>query len=307
MKKYNLLVSIFIIYIIINMVIYPQLYIEQTLNGITAWALNVLPSILPFIVLTKILSSLGCINKFTIFFKKIFYSLFKTPAISSYVFFTSIISGYPVGAKMTADLYLNGEITKQDAFRMTSFCSTSGPMFILGAVGIGLFHNIIYGYILLISHILGAFFNGIIYRNLKVKDDTLKINDEKFIKIKNNFSTIIIDSTLSILSVGVIITLFFVIITSLNPILNLFPPFISSILSGFIEITKGCIELSNFSNTIFSIIATSFIISFGGLSTIIQSITMLDKLKMPLKLFILQKFTQAVISTIICFLIFIII
>ena len=43
----------------------------------------------------------------------------------------------------------------------------------------------------------------------------------------------------------------------------------------------------------------SFVISFGGISTILQSLTMLAEVKMPLKLFILQKFTHAIFSTII--------
>ena len=53
---------------------------------------------------------------------------------------------------------------------MLSFCSTSGPMFIIGAVGAGMFNSTFAGYIMFTSHVLGAFLNGIIYRNIKVKE-----------------------------------------------------------------------------------------------------------------------------------------
>lgn len=306
MKKYNIFLAIFIIYIIFNMVLFPQLYIEQTFNGITAWVFNVLPSVLPFIFFTKILTSTGMIEKIAKIFTRPCKTIFGTSPLSSYVFLTSILSGYPVGAKMTADLYQSGKINKNDAFKMTSFCSTSGPMFIIGAVGVGMLNSSLYGYIIFLSHILGAFINGIFYRKLKVKD-TKKPQLSYSENTKIDLSNIVIDSALSIISVGVIIAIFFVIITSFSPIFNLFPSSISSVLEGIIEITKGCIDISKSINNKFAIIACTFIISFGGISTILQSLTMLNKLNMPIWLFTIQKITHAVISTLIsCLLILLI-
>ena len=297
MQKYKIFLTVLILYVLLNMVIFPDMYMSVTLNGLTAWALNVLPSVLPFIFFTKVLSSLGCVERVSKIFSKPCKKLFRTSPLSAYVFFTSIISGYPVGAKMTADLYQSGRITKSDAFKMTSFCSTSGPMFIIGAVGIGMLANPIYGYIMLTSHILGAFFNGLLYRNINPKDDGKK-TELNLASKKANFAEMVTDSALSIITVGAIIAIFFVVITSFAPIFNLFPPEISCVLEGLIEITKGCIDISGSLSGNIAVIACTFVISFGGLSTILQSIAMLDKLNMPIWLFILQKFTHAVTSTV---------
>ena len=295
MKKGNTIITIFVLYILVNMLLFPSIYLQQTFNGITAWAFNVLPSVLPFMFFTKILSNSNLIEKFSIFFQRPFRVLYKTPAISSYVFLISIISGYPVGAKITADLYENGKITKEDAFKMTSFCSTSGPMFIIGAVGIGMLKNATFGYIILVSHILGAILNGIIYRSVKIKSDFLEKNVQKIQK-NSDLSDIILDCALSIISVGVIIVIFFVIITSLSPIFSFFPNNIACILEGIIEITKSCLDISKSISGTLQVIACSFIISFGGISTILQSLTMLKKLNMPPQFFILQKITHAVFA-----------
>ncbi len=306
MKKTNIFLSIFIVYIIINMVIFPSIYISQTLNGISAWAFNVLPSVLPFIFFVKILTFTGLLDKLSKIFEKPCQKLFKTPSASSLVFFTSIISGYPVGAKMTADLYENGKISKSDAFKMCSFCSTSGPMFIIGAVGISMLGNQTFGLIIFISHILGALINGLLYRKIKVKDDnynTVKESSQKQFDI----SSIVLDSAISMIIVGTIIAIFFVVITSLSPIFNLFPPSIASILEGMVEITKGCLDISTSFVGKWAILPATFVISFGGISTILQSLTMLSRLKMPVKLFCLQKLTHAVISCLIATLIVIII
>lgn len=368
----KLILSALILVFILNMILSPAKFIEQGLNGITAWAMNVLPSVLPFMFFTKALSSLGQMEKLTRPFQRITRKLYNTPPISFYTFFMAILSGYPVGSKMIADLYLQGKITKDEAFRMSAFSSTSGPMFIIGAVGVSMFKSSQIGYILFISHAAGALINGLIYRNLgrKVnkrkkgqidsiiketnlsdKTESITLNNKENINVvnksqhgnnieaqidseekfnrnkkeeltenlkndnkdenlekdvqgsenaeKQDISDIVLSSTLAILSVGCIITIFFIIIECLSPIFHLFPESVAATLEGIVEITKGCISLSSLSNIKLSVILASFVISFGGISTIIQSLTMLKKVEMPVKLFALQKFTHAIISCII--------
>lgn len=297
MKKYSTFLTIFICFLLINMVISPSVYISATFNGISAWAMSVLPSVLPFIFLTKILSTYGNIDMLSRPFKTPCKKLFNTPPASGYVFFMAIVSGYPVGAKMTSDLYQSGKISQTHAFHMTSFCSTSGPMFIVGAVGAMMFKNAKIGYLILISHILGAVINGICYRKLTPSNP--QNSSPSSSSQKQDLSQILLDSALSILSVGVVIAIFFLIITALSPLFNFFPSPIKELLQGGIEITKGCLELSKLKNIKIAMILSSFVISFGGISTILQSMTFLEKIKMPVWLFVLQKFTHGIISSII--------
>ena len=300
MKKYNTMLTRFILYLIANMVIFPQLYISQTFNGISAWAINVLPSILPFMIFAKLITNLGATKRWARAFQRPCKRLFNTPSQSAFVFLTSIISGYPIGSTMTAELYERGEISQTEAFRMSSFCSTSGPMFIIGAVGISMLHNAIYGYIIFLSHALGAIINGILYRNLTTSLNSL-LPPKTLKKDRLDISNLILDSSLSVISVGAIIAIFFVVITSLSPIFNLLPETISCVLKGMIEITHGCLDISSVICNKWSVVACTFVVSFGGLSTIIQSMTMLEKIKMPAKLFCRQKLTHAIFSAIIAF------
>ncbi len=358
----KIILSALIIFFILNMIVSPAKFIAQGLNGISAWAFNVLPSVLPFMFFTKALSSLGQMEKLTRPFQRVTKTLFNTPPISFYTFFMAILSGYPVGSKMIADLYMQGKITKDEAFRMSAFCSTSGPMFIIGAVGVSMFKSSTIGYILFISHVLSAFLNGLIYRklgckksddkakgnknsqiekianqsennNLSIKSCSTKQNNKK-LQLENvdkqsknnnintkldtqnknaNFQTgkeksttktidiseIVLSSTLAILSVGCIITIFFIIIECLSPFFNLFPENISAFLEGAIEITKGCLSLSELANVKLAVVLASFVISFGGISTLLQSLTMLQQVKMPVKLFALQKLSHALLSALI--------
>lgn len=299
----NYLLTALIIFFLVCMILQPAKFISQALNGISAWAFNVLPSVLPFMFFTRVLSALNTMSKLTRPFSVLSTKLFNTPPISFYAFFMAILSGYPVGSKMVADLYLQGQITKQDSFKMTSFCSTSGPMFIVGAVGIGMFKSSTIGYVLFASHVIGAFINGLIYRNLKIKDEdkipTLENDINRSTSKTFDLSDIVLNSTLSILSVGCIITIFFIIIECFSPILNLLPQNLAYFLEGCIEITKGCLDLATLPSKFWAVSLCSFVISFGGISTLLQSVTMLSKVKMPIKLFALQKLTHAVLSFII--------
>lgn len=294
----NYLLTVLIVFFLICMIFNPAKFIGQALSGITAWTFNVLPSVLPFMFFTRLLSTLNTMPKLIQPLSPFTTKFFKTPPVSFYTFVMAILSGYPVGSKMVADLYLQGQISKQDAFKMTSFCSTSGPMFIIGAVGIGMFKNSTIGYILFASHVLSAILNGLIYRNLKTKNKQSEKIKKNISKTENSFdlSDIVLNSTFSILSVGCIITIFFIVIECFSPILNLLPQNISFLFEGIIEITKGCIDLAMLPNKFWSVSLCSFVISFGGFSTLLQSITMLSKVKMPIKLFALQKLTHAVLS-----------
>ncbi len=294
-----ILLTIMVIYFLICMIYQPARFISKSLEGVSAWAFNVLPSVLPFMFFTKVLSALDVMPTLTRPLSPISTKLFKTPPISIYAFAMAILSGYPVGSKMVADLYLQGKITKEEAFKMSSFCSTSGPMFIVGAVGIGMFKSSKIGYILFLSHIVGAIINGLIFRNFRIKNSQKSLEEKQTLSNENkkmDLSEIVLNSTLSILSVGCLITIFFIVIECFSPILSLLPQNIAFFFEGIIEITKGCIDLATLQNKFLAVTLCSFVVSFGGISTLLQSLTMLSKLKMPVKLFALQKFLHACFS-----------
>lgn len=305
------LILIMIVCILLGaIIINPAIYITSCLNGIIVWATVVLPALLPFMFFTKTLTELGVAEILATKFK-LFPKIFKVPSVAVYVFVLSILSGYPVGAKIVADLYESGNITKEEAYKITTFTSNSGPMFILGSVGIGMFANKKLGIIILISHILGALINGLVYRNHKEKN----LEKNKKIIVKNNLSLgeLMWNTVNSVLIIGGFIALFFVIIEILNnlhifsPISNLFSSIFNcnsnifnAIFNGIFEITRGCLDISKLGlNEFFSGLLCTFIISFGGLATAMQAFVFLKKFDMRFSFFIKQKITHAIFASII--------
>ena len=150
-KSENLQDSIFTLLILMIMLLItanPNRYTSGTISGLKLFFFSVLPGLFPFMFLTKLLTELGFLFKITQKLDKLSHNLFGTPGVSIYAFLMSILSGYPIGAKIISDLYEKNLITSQDAQKMSVFCTTSGPIFIIGSVGSLMFGNFKIGMVL---------------------------------------------------------------------------------------------------------------------------------------------------------------
>ena len=312
MKKTYFFITIFIFFIIFAIIISPQNYIAAFSQGLNTWAKILLPTIFPLIFFTKLLTDLGSLNAVS---NKMGFTqkLWRAPPISAYAFMVSILSGYPVGAKVVSDLYSDGFISKHDAIKMCTFTSNSGPMFIYGSVGVGMLFSQTVGLIMLISHILSAVLNGIFYRNYKPfnqSETSFSLN----IKPQFSLSSSMTDSILSILLIGGFVSIFFVVIELINQI-GLFIP-LSSFLSGIfncdsqifmglfngiIEMTHGCLDITslNLPLGITAVICTG-LITFGGIATMLQAFAFLQKIGISFRFFLTQKITQTIFACMIC-------
>jgi sporulation integral membrane protein YlbJ len=308
----NLFLLITLLIFICALVISPDKYIKVTFNGIIVWATAILPALFPFMLFTKLLTLTGYVEQVSKGLSKLTNKLYKVPGISAYVFLMSIITGYPLGAKITADLYEEGVINRSQAHRICAFTSNSGPMFIVGTVGVGMLISPTAGYILLLSHILASIINGLIYRNYNPKelDFKAKSNNKTSQDSESDILTKSMQNSISsVLLIGGYITIFFVITEILSslqifyPITNLFSligieeSITKGVLFGFFEITKGCLTIAQTSVLLpIKISLCSLIISFGGFSTAFQSFAFLNKFKISKKFFFLQKISHAILS-----------
>lgn len=297
--------------IILAIVCNPQTYIAAFSMGLETWAKILLPTLFPLIFFTKLLTDLGVLNglsnhmEFT-------QKLFKTPPISAYAFMVSILSGYPVGAKVVADLFTDGYITKNQAIKMCTFTSNSGPMFIYGSVGISMLCSRTLGLVMLLSHILSAICNGLLYRNYLARPT---IHDVKLqTKSKFSLSTTMTDSILSILLIGGFVSIFFVVIEIFNQahlfaplssffggILGLDSQIVLAVFNGIVEMTHGCLDITacGLSPATMTIVCTG-LITFGGIATMLQAYAFLQKIGIKLGFFLAQKITQTIFACVIC-------
>lgn len=308
--KSNKIIILLILFVCIIFILNPELYSKSCLNAISVWTLKVLPVLFPFFVFTRIIVNLSEFK--TNKMDKFFNNIYRVPKFGFKIFLLSVISGYPMGAKLICTLNEQGIIQKKEAEKMMSFCSVSGPMFIIGTVGVNIFLSYKAGLIILVANIIAALINGLIYRKDKYVEKEVSYSGKKN---DNILSSSVYDATLSILMVCAYIVISFLIIDVLinlhvidnlsNAICTIFNcpqnfDTIKSSIIGIFEITRGIIELNNvnISLTLKTIIASG-LIGFGGISILLQSLSFLNQLKISTKTIVKQKITQALLCLII--------
>lgn len=300
-------------------VIVPDLVITSAQNGLMLWFNKVLPAILPFLIGTNLLIQLGFIDFLGTLLEPIMKKIFNVSGYGAFALILGMFSGYPIGAKITATLREEKKISKVEAQRLISFTNNSGPLFIIGTVGIGMFGSIELGYFILAIHYISAFTVGYIFRFYKISKDNDKNPQKTSIKLafrnlqmsrmknKKTFGEILSDSVRSSLEticmIGGFIILFSVIaeIFKASNILGKFSnsDIANGTLIGIIEITNGINILSK-NLSVISVMLTSMIISFSGLSITAQTVSMISKSDIDLKIYILSKILHSVISLIYC-------
>ncbi|MEG1581591.1 MAG: hypothetical protein RR334_00325 [Clostridia bacterium] len=304
--------------------LFPERYIPSSLNGILLYAKFILPSLFPFFVLTKILTSMNIIAKLSNKLSGITQRLFNTGGISSYIFIMGLISGYPVSSSIIADCYKNGLLTKEECERTFAFTSTSGPIFIIGTVGFSMLQNKTIGFFLLLVHIISSILTGLCFRNYHLKQTKPK----QVIRQQSNpdfvLSECMYGSIKSILIIGGYIALFFILCDILRDfgVLNIISKplewfftmfniqieYINGLTSGIVELTRGIQSISSHVLTKTSFVIISGLISWSGISIILQSHSFLSKIKIKARFLLLVKTVQSLISiiiaTIISFIIF---
>lgn len=138
--KNNILPSLIIIFVIC-LVLFSNQNLSATKNGLLLWANSVVPALLPFFIATELLSHTNVVAFIGKLLNKYMKPIFNVPGIGAYAFIMGIISGYPVGAKIVTKFRQDGVCSKAEAERLLAFTNNSGPLFIIGTVGISLFGN----------------------------------------------------------------------------------------------------------------------------------------------------------------------
>lgn len=124
----------------------------------------ILPSLFPFFVVSGLLNRLGLPGYMGKLLSPAAERLFNVSGAGASAFFIGITGGYPMGASYIADMHEQGQISAEEASRLLAFCNNSGPAFIIGAVGAGVFRSAAAGLLLYFVHIAAAMLTGIILR-----------------------------------------------------------------------------------------------------------------------------------------------
>lgn len=262
MKK--LLLLIISIGIIVFFIICPIKATEASLNGIIIWYKNVFPVLFPCIIISNIVLNSGIINK-----------LNDSKLLIVILVVCGLGLGFPVGGKLTTDLYKNKYLNYNQANKIFPFINNVSPSFVASVMMSKCLHmeNMI-GITFLILYLPSAILA--IYYGLKGNCNKPKLKSTA-IKTTSRFQI-----NMQIIDAGIIsgfetliklcgyIVIFSILVQIIKSI-SCNDALIISVITGFVEVTNGVINIStvSVSNDLKYILCMAFA-SFGGLSCIAQ-------------------------------------
>ncbi|MGM0409586.1 MAG: sporulation integral membrane protein YlbJ, partial [Bacillota bacterium] len=309
MKKnknlYTLIISLIAVLITIFIVIYSEHAFQAALEGLKIWWEVVFPSLLPFFIIAEILMGLGVVHFLGTLLEPLMKPLFKVPGVGAFALAMGLASGYPIGAKITANLRKNNLCTKTEGERLLCFTNTADPLFLVGAVSVGMLHSPKLGLIIALSHYISSLAIGFIMRFYKRREknnitknfkkhyhkNILKRAYDELIEARKSdgrslgelFGDSVKESINTLLMVGGFIIIFSVITELINVIgittlltkslalffskINLSTDTITPLISGFFEITNGANLASQIQAPLIEkLIIINAVIAWSGLS-----------------------------------------
>ena len=149
------------------LVLWPGESMSAMKDGLKLCGNVILPSLFPFFVLSSLVVELGMSRYLGRLLEPVMGPLFHLGGACAAPLALGFIGGYPVGARAALTLYESGGCSKTECERLIAFCNNSGPAFILGVVGAGVFADSRVGVLLCLVHGLASLCVGVLFRFYK--------------------------------------------------------------------------------------------------------------------------------------------
>src|SRR6056297_3346133 len=183
-EKRMITTAILALTITVLIIVFSEDAFFAALEGLRVWWEVVFPSLLPFFIIAEVLMGLGVVHFLGALLEPLMRPLFKVPGVGAFAMAMGLASGYPIGAKITANLRQKNLCTKTEGERLLSFTNTADPLFMIGAVAVGMFHKPELGLIIAGAHYISSIGLGLLMRFYHGNEGAKKINDN--MKYKSN-------------------------------------------------------------------------------------------------------------------------
>ncbi|MBE6922867.1 MAG: hypothetical protein E7465_06765 [Ruminococcaceae bacterium] len=255
-------------------------------QGVDICIRTVIPSLFPFFVLSILLTGSMGSTSVLVPLEKLFRARGCGP-----ILITGLLGGYPVGAQAAAQGYSSDQLSRAHAHRLIMFCSQAGPSFLFGMAA-SQFPEGKYAWLLWLVQILSAL---CVARMIPAPEsDNITMAQASSITLSQAMRK----AVSAMASVCGWVVLFRVILDFLQRYVFFpFPKSITILLSGLLELTNGCLLLSEIPSVALRFLWAALMLNFGGICVMMQTSSVIEGLK--LKYYIQGKLLQTLFSLLI--------
>lgn len=237
---------------------------QGVIKGITLSANSLIPSLFLFTAVSLFAVNSGVLEGFNKI-SPLSERLFGLNGNELSVFVLSLVSGYPVGAKMVNELLKSGQITKKRADRLLWFCVGAGPAFTVTAVGELTLGSKADGKRLLCATLFSSVVMAVLSRFVEKKEKPTESKKEKapLLPLSDAFVTSVSGAAQTMINVSAFVVAFSGLLGAFNSLVT--SRFVQKYLLSLPEVTTG---VQNFGRG--ELYAVAFLVGFGGISVHLQ-------------------------------------
>jgi len=315
----------------VSMVLYPEDAFAAAVKGLDVWWNIVFPALLPFFIGSELLMGLGVVHFMGVLLEPLMRPVFNVPGVGSFVMAMGLASGFPIGSILTAKLRRDDLCSKVEGERLMSFTNTADPLFMFGAVAVGMFGYPQIGITIAIAHYLSGISTGILLRfygrnqansqeitgrgHILIRAvaalDTARQKDKRPMgqllgdAIRNSVNTLLLiggfiilfSVLIRIMTVAGIVGIFSSAVTWLLAPFGMDPALTPAIISGLFEVTLGS-QLAGQAPAAIpllqKVMVASAIIAWSGLSVHAQVASIISGTDMKIAPFVVARFVHAI-------------
>jgi sporulation integral membrane protein YlbJ len=284
-------VLIIFIFVIISYFLSDELS-EAVISGLELCFYTVIGAIFPFLILCDIMLSFSHFDRAPLF-RRTFTKLFKINGYAVSAYLCGILCGFPIGIKVSRELYDAGYISKEECERLIGFSNNTGPSFVISGIGLGLRNSITDGILLYLSMIISSVAVGIILGIGHSPTDIIAVEKKQGFDL----NTSVRKATASTVSICGFVVFFSAVCGVLELWLGKYR--IYPFLLPLFEVSNASRRLADISYITngASLILTAFAVSFSGLSVHMQGRSFLENSGISMKKYYLAKLLQGTISS----------
>ena len=294
-----LIILLFLLYILL----FPELSVHAAGNGLILWFEQVLPSLLPFAILSNIIISSDILPSIVGKALQFIRRIMPVSTSGAFVLLSGFLFGFPMGSKNCAMLLLEGKMNKQEAETLFIITNNMSPVFIQSYILTQqLRMSAYFGWSMLVLYLppllLGSYY-------FKKNPADKNIQKKSASRLKINFQIVdagIMNGFETLTKIGGYIMIFSILASCF--LMLPMPELLKTGCIGVIELTNGIHYLSSTAMTLESkyVLAMMFT-AFGGLSGVAQTSAMIKGTGLSMKKYVCLKLVLCIITGILSMLV----
>ena len=285
----------------------PDAAADAARSGLRLCAEMLVPSLLPFFVVSGLLRAWGLPGVLARLLEPVTARLWGVDAACVSAFLLGILGGYPLGAAMIGRLRADGAITRAEGERALAFCSNTGPAFLLGAAGTGVFHSRAAGFALYGAHVLAAVLVGMLLAPKTRYDAPRERSCVAVASVSEALPQAVRDTVDALLTVCAFVVLFSVLTGLASEYLAALAGQLSALtgmeltaaralFTGLLEIGGGLGAMRGLAPTGANLALCAFLLSFGGLAVWCQTLGVIAESDLTARRYLPGKLLQGVVA-----------